>query len=62
MCIMNFIHVFLLVLVSFTSFLWAKTSYYILPVQFEGVHEDNISKMKAMKLSPINLIAIFYCK
>ncbi len=37
---MNFIRIFLLVFVSFTSFLWAKTSYYILPVQFEGVHED----------------------
>lgn len=42
---MNFIRIFLLVFVSFTSFLWAKTSYYILPVQLDGVHEDYTEKI-----------------
>lgn len=45
---MNFIRIFLLVFVSFTSFLWAKTSYYILPVQLDGVHEDYAEKIVSL--------------
>jgi hypothetical protein len=45
---MNFIRAFMLMLVSLTSFLWAKTSYYILPVQLDGVHEDYAEKIVSL--------------
>ena len=45
---MDFIRAFLFVLVSLTSFLWAKTSYYILPVHLKNVHEDYAEKIVSL--------------